>query len=140
MKKNEGFTLIELMIVIAIVALLSAIAIPAYQDYTIRSRVSESLIFATMLKATVGENMVVNGSNVADYCLGVHTLTSSSGSENIVSSTCDQATGVLIYTTSAKAGGIQIKLSPSFSSNGVSWICEVNSSSNNRFVPSSCRI
>ena len=57
MNKQKGFTLIELMIVVAIVGILAAIAIPAYQDYTIRARVTEGLSLASAAKTTVSENM-----------------------------------------------------------------------------------
>lgn len=65
MKKQmqQGFTLIELMIVVAIVGILAAIAIPAYQDYTIRARVTEGLSLASAAKVTVAEN-AANGAAV----------------------------------------------------------------------------
>ena len=55
MKKQQGFTLIELMIVVAIIGILAAIAIPAYQDYTIRAQVSEGLNLSGAAKAAVTE-------------------------------------------------------------------------------------
>ena len=56
MRKQQGFTLIELMIVVAIIGILAAVALPAYQDYTARSRVSEGLVLANEAKQTVMDN------------------------------------------------------------------------------------
>ena len=61
MKKQQGFTLIELMIVVAIIGILAAIAIPAYQDYTIRAQVSEGLSLASGAKAAVSEYYMDSG-------------------------------------------------------------------------------
>jgi len=66
MSKQQGFTLIELMIVVAIVGILAAIALPAYQDYTIRAKVSEVLGIAAAAKTTLFEDFASNGSMPAD--------------------------------------------------------------------------
>jgi type IV pilus assembly protein PilA len=66
MTKQHGFTLIELMIVVAIIAILASIALPAYQDYTIRSQVSECPIVATFAKTAVSETLVNDGALPGD--------------------------------------------------------------------------
>ena len=58
---QKGFTLIELMIVVAIIGILAAIAIPAYQDYTIRAQVSEGMVLASAAKAAVAETYLNTG-------------------------------------------------------------------------------
>jgi type IV pilus assembly protein PilA len=65
-KVQQGFTLIELMIVVAIIGILAAIAIPAYQDYTIRSQVSEGLSLASGSKVAVAEFFQNEGALPAD--------------------------------------------------------------------------
>ena len=66
--KQSGFTLIELMIVVAIIGILAAIALPAYQDYTVRAKVSEGMISGSAFKVGVSESFVDNGmAGVAVY-------------------------------------------------------------------------
>ena len=133
---QKGFTLIELMIVVAIIGILAAIALPAYQDYTVRSRVAELSVMASGMKATVGENMANGGT---DFCLGV--TVNSVATKNTASSTCTAATGVLAITGTAAAKGVVLTYTPTLQADGtIKWACTVDSAANNKYAPAECRI
>jgi type IV pilus assembly protein PilA len=135
-KSNSGFTLIELMIVVAIIGILAAIALPAYKDYTVRAKVSELLIAASNSKTAVSEFAQSEG-----------TLTGSGsgltiGTSQYVTSASVSANGTITITGSAAALGadsaVTIQLVPTLKSSGqVSWDCQ--SSSATKYLPATCR-
>ncbi|MBT3092248.1 MAG: pilin [Candidatus Thiodiazotropha endolucinida] len=138
MRKQSGFTLIELMIVVAIIGILAAIALPAYQDYTIRARVTEGLSLAGSAKATVGENLSNNNGPLAGAtCLGWDNL----GTIGAVNSlTCAADTGVLTITMGTTAADVVMTLTPNYTVSGTTWTCAVSAAANNKYVPAECRI
>ncbi|WP_082695990.1 pilin [Aquitalea pelogenes] len=140
MRRNNGFTLIELMIVVAIIGILAAIAIPAYQDYTVRAKVAEGLTYADHAKTSVSESYISNGywpSTNASAGLP------SSLTGNYVSNVQVAASaGVSVITVSfnaSTASGLQLTLTPSVTaSNIVSWTCSSNGLYPN-YLPANCR-
>lgn len=127
MKKQSGFTLIELMIVVAIIGILAAIAIPAYQDYTIRAQVTEGLTLAASAKTAVAETFSDTGAAPATRVLAGMTATAADTSGNYVTSV-DVLNGAITITygnaANAAVAGQTLALTPYESADlSVVWQC-----------------
>ena len=103
-KAQSGFTLIELMIVVAIVGILAAVAVPAYQDYVVRARVAEGLSLAAAGKTAVSES-AYNGVSLTSG------FSAPAATANVVS-VAVAADGIITITYTAKAGGGTIVMTP----------------------------
>lgn len=101
-KMQSGFTLIELMIVIAIIGILAAVALPAYQDYTIRAKVSEVILAASTCRTSITET-VQSSSGTSLPAAGAWGCESVSQTTKYVASVATDAVGVITVTTSAAA-------------------------------------
>lgn len=137
---QQGFTLIELMIVVAIIGILAAVALPAYQDYTIRSQISEAVNLADGAKTAVAEFWANTGSAPATNdeagfagAAGKYTSSVAIGANGVITAT-------LGNDVNATVSGGTITLTPS-AANGtnLTWVCAGDATVLPKYLPQVCR-
>jgi type IV pilus assembly protein PilA len=145
-KVQQGFTLIELMIVVAIIGILAAIAIPAYQDFTIRSKVTELINAAGVCKTSVAEYYQAKGTLPADAtvagCSTVGTANSTAPTVAVGVISVDAAGGLLTQLT-GNASGTTLTYTPTLAGGAGSaitaWDCKTGTTIAAKYLPAVCR-
>ncbi len=145
MKKQQGFTLIELMIVVAIIGILAAIAIPAYQDYTIRAQVSEGLSLSSGAKAAVAEFFQDSGAwpvNNAEAGLAIPTDIQGKYTLSVtVTAVGGNALVTAAYGNEANTNltGATLVLEGINNTGAIEWDCQAGLVLVPKWLPSACR-
>ena len=143
-ERQTGFTLIELMIAVAIVGILSAIAVPAYQDFTIRSKVSELVQAASACKASITEYFNSQGIFPKTASAGCSTTTTLNADAPKV----DNDTGIVSVNAAGKlntqlvgnGSGTLIKFTPVITRASITgWDCKTDTTISSKYLPASCR-
>ncbi len=132
---QAGFTLIELMIVVAIIGILAAVALPAYQDYTVRSKVSELVMAASAARTCITEAYQANNA----FPAGLSSDCSIAAIGKVGGATV-ATTGVVTVTANTAASAVgtsaTVTLTPTATGGTLTWVC---SGTPSKYVPGSCR-
>ncbi len=147
-KVQQGFTLIELMIVIAIIGILAAVALPAYQDYTIRAKMAEVIGFGAQMKTSISECIASEGAE--DDCdtfnkVGLVQDDIKDASDFIETVEITGTTAAIVITPNwaelgaTVTGKPTLSWVPSVGKGGTKWKCTASTNTVNKFVPSVCR-
>ena len=140
-RAQQGFTLIELMIVVAIIGILAAVALPAYRDYTVRAKASELILAASAGKTSVSEYVGTNGQMPDAASLGAISQVSKYVSDVTYTKT-DASNGIITVTATAAEpafSGKKIKLTGTVNAtNQVNWVCSTVDVEV-RYLPGSCK-
>lgn len=141
-KVQQGFTLIELMIVVAIIGILAAVAIPAYQDYTIRAKVTEVITMAASAKTSISEYYTTMGEMPTNAAAaGVNTNADQSTYVSAVSFPAATTTVASVQYTLDNLGdpdGDTIIFEGTGSVTGVQWTCDTGTVVE-KYLPANCR-
>src|SRR5690554_2375997 len=143
LQMQKGFTLIELMIVVAIIGILASVALPAYQDYTARSQMSEAMTLASGARTAVTEYYTSTGDFPGDNdSAGLADAAEITGNyvesvdieDGVITATLFNASGV-----SEGIRGAKLILSPTTTAGSVTWICKADGTTPTKYYPTSCR-